>query len=234
MFKSLFAKLTLTLLLLFMLLSLLIISVTFFATDYYQQEVMQKLNAEVAGHIVKETDILQDGDVDRRALRKLFRSLMVLNPSLEIYLVDHEGWILEFSAPPLKVVRFSVDVEPINRYLTGQSLLPLRGDDPRNFSRSKVFSATPVPLKGNPDGYLYVILSGEQYTTIAEKIKNSYILSTSILVTTLGLVVVFLVGILLFASLTRRLRKLARAVSTFEKNLRNSLTSLFFANEVMK
>lgn len=218
MFKSLFAKLTLALFLLFILLSILTISVTFFATDYYQQEVMQKLNAKVAQHIVAETGILQKGGVNRRALRKLFHSLMVLNPSLEIYLIDHEGWILEFSAPPWKVVRLSVDIEPINRYLTGQTLLPLQGDDPRDFSHSKVFSATLVPLKGKPDGYLYVILGGEQYDSIAEKIKNSYILSSSLIVTAIGLVTVFFIGTLLFANLTRRLKKLATTVNTFEKS----------------
>jgi len=72
MFKSLFAKLTLTLLLLFILLSVLTISVTFFATDYYQQEVMQKLNGQIASHIVKESDILQDGQINHTALRQLF------------------------------------------------------------------------------------------------------------------------------------------------------------------
>ncbi len=222
MFKSLFAKLTLTLLLLFILLSILTISVTFFATDYYQQEVMQKLNGKIASHIVKESDIFQEGQINHSALRQLFRSLMVLNPNLEIYLIDHEGEILEFSAPPWKVVRFSVDIEPIKRFLSGQTILPLRGDDPRDYDRSKVFSATSVPFKNKPDGYLYVILGGEEYDSIVDKIKNSYILSSSLLATAIGLVVVFFFGILLFASLTRRLKNLSTSVSSFEKSPQHS------------
>ncbi len=222
MFKSLFAKLTLTLLLLFILLSVLTISVTFFATDYYQQEVMQKLNGQIASHIVKESDILQEGQINHSALRQLFRSLMVLNPNLEIYLIDHEGEILEFSAPPWKVVRFSVDIEPIKRFLSGQTILPLQGDDPRDYDRSKVFSATAVPFKNKPDGYLYVILGGEEYDSIVDKIKNSYILSSSLLVTAIGLVIVFFFGILRFASLTRRLKKLSTSVSSFEKSPQQS------------
>ena len=218
MFKSLFAKLTLTLLLLFILLSVLTISVTFFATDYYQQEVMQKLNGQIASHIVKESDILKDGQINHTALRQLFRSLMVLNPNLEIYLIDYEGEILEFSAPPWKVVRFSVDIEPIKRFLSGQTILPVRGDDPRGIDRSKVFSATSVPFKNKPDGYLYVILGGEEYDSIVEKINNSYILSSSLLATALGLILVFFFGLLLFASLTRRLKKLSTTVNSFENN----------------
>jgi signal transduction histidine kinase len=218
MFKSLFAKLTLTLLLLFILLSALTISVTFFATDYYQQEVMQKLNGQIASHIVKESDILQDGKINHSALRQLFRSLMVLNPNLEIYLLDHEGEILEFSAPPWKVVRFSVNIEPIKRFLSGQTFLPVQGDDPRGVDRSKVFSATSVPFKNKPDGFLYVILGGEEYDSIVEKINNSYILRSSLLATALGLLVVFFFGLLLFASLTRRLKKLSITVNNFENN----------------
>lgn len=221
MFKSLFAKLTLTLLLLFILLSILTISVTFFATDLYQQEVMQKLNNQIASHIVKETDILEDDRANHPALRKLFHSLMILNPSLEIYLLDHEGEILAFSAPAWKVVRLSVNIDPIRHYLSGQSLLPLRGDDPRDHLRSKVFSAAIVPFKNKPNGFLYVIIGGEEYDSIVEKVKNSYILSSSLLVIAVGLITVFLIGIFAFANLTRRLKKLSSTINEFEKKPEN-------------
>ncbi len=216
MFKTLFAKLTLALLIIFILLSILTVSVTFIATNLYQQEVMQKLNGKVASLIVKETELFKDDHVNHTALRKLFRSLMVLNPSLEIYLLDHEGGILAFSAPAWKVVRLSIDVEPINRYLSGHSTLPLRGEDPRDYSKTKVFSAASVPFNNKPNGYLYVILGGEEYDSIVERIKNSYILTSSFLVTGMGLLVLFVVGLLLFAGLTRRLKKLSTIISAFE------------------
>lgn len=216
MFKTLFAKLTLALLLIFILLSILTVSVTFIATNLYQQEVMQKLNGEVASHIVKKTELLQDDRVNHPALHKLFGSLMMLNPSLEIYLLDHEGGILAFSAPVWKVVRLSVDVKPLDQYLSGQTILPLQGEDPRDFSRTKVFSVASVPFENQPDGYLYVILGGEEYDSIVERIKNSYILTSSLLVTGMGMLVLFVVGILLFAGLTRRLKKLSMSISDFE------------------
>lgn len=116
------------------------------------------------------------------------------------------------------MVRFSVDIEPIKRFLSGRTILPLRGDDPRNLDHSKVFSATSVPFKNKPDGYLYVILGGEEYDSIVEKINNSYILSSSLLATALGLILVFFFGLILFASLTRRLKKLSVTVNSFENN----------------
>jgi signal transduction histidine kinase len=218
MFKTLFAKLSLSLFFIFILLSIMTISVTFIATDLYQQEVMQKLNDQVADHIVKETEILQDGRINHPELRKLFHSLMVLNPSLEIYLLDHEGYILAFSAPPWKVLRLSVDIEPIKRYFSNQSFIPIRGDDPRDRSKAKVFSVAPVPFKNQPDGYMYVILGGEEYDSIVERIKSSYILTSSLVVTAIGLLIAFIVGVLLFAALTRRLKKLAYTVGKFEQN----------------
>ncbi len=218
MFNTLFAKLTLSLFFIFILLSIMTISVTFIATDLYQQEVMQKLNDQVADHIVKETEILQDGRINNFELRKLFHSLMVLNPSLEIYLLDHEGYILAFSAPPWKVVRLSVDVEPIKRYFSNETFIPIRGEDPRDRFKTKVFSVAPVPFKNQPDGYMYVILGGEEYDSIVERIKSSYILTSSLVVTAIGLLIAFIVGVLLFAALTRRLKKLAYTVGKFEQN----------------
>ncbi len=218
MFSTLFAKLSLALSLILILLGVFGVSLTLVATNLYQQEVMQKLNQQVARHIVEETELLQDDRVNRPALRQLFHSLMILNPSLEIYLLDHEGGILAFSAPPWKVVRLSVDVDPIKRYLAGASdtLFPLRGDDPRNTNRSKVFSAARVPFNNQPDGYLYVILGGEEYDSIASRIQSSYILRNSLWVIGGGLSVALSSGMLLFVVLTRRLKRLTRAMTAFE------------------
>ena len=221
MFNSLFAKLTLVLILLFILLGSLTISITFFATDLYQQEIMQKLNGSVATHIVRKTDILQDDKINHKALRQLFSSVMMLNPNLEIYLLDEEGGILDFSAPPWKVVRMSVDLAPIKQFLageTGKMGVPIRGEDPRYYEENKVFSAAVVTYKNKPRGYLYVIIGGEQYDSIVEKIKGSYILTSSLIVIAVGLFIAFFVSILLFAILTKRLKNLANTVSKFEDN----------------
>ncbi len=218
MFKTLFAKLTLALLLIFSLLSILTLSVTFIATNLYQQEIMQKLNAEVASHIVKDADIFQDQQINHANLRKLFHSLMILNPSLEIYLLSHDGEILAYSAPVWKVVRLSIDIKPIKRYLSTQSLIPIQGEDPKDFSRRKVFTAAPFPFKDKADGYLYVIVGGEVYDSIVERIKNSYILSSTLLVIGVGLLIIFIFALLLFSLLTRRLQKLATIVGEFEQN----------------
>ena len=105
MFTSLYSKIAMGLAALFLLLGLIFIRVTVFSTDMYQQEVNQKLNSNIAQHIVDERSLIEENRINEDALKELFHMLMVINPSVEIYLLDTEGKILAFSAPPGKVKR---------------------------------------------------------------------------------------------------------------------------------
>ena len=216
-FNSLFAKLTLVLTVLFFLLGALVVALTLFSTEMYQQEVNQKLNHKVAAHIVNETNLINEGNINRKALKNIFDSLMVFNPSLEIYLLDHEGWIISYSAPPWKVVRQSVDLKPIKRLLNNPSDFLIKGDDPRSFDKSKAFSVAPIKTSGQFEGYLYVILGGEEYDDIVELVQSSQILQLSLLIIFIGLLFSTITGIAFFAGLTRRLKKLSDAMDHFKK-----------------
>ena len=203
--------------LLFSLVGALVVALTLFASEKYQQEVNHKLNREVAVHIVNETRLIQDGKINKQDLESLFHSLMIFNPSLEIYFLDRDGWILSYSAPPWKVVRQSVDLGPIKDYLTNQDTITLTGDDPRNFDKKKVFSVAPIENAGQLEGYLYVILGGEEYDDILQMVKGSHILKLSLLIIVIGLVFALIFGVVIFAGLTLRLKKLSRAVNDFKQ-----------------
>ncbi len=43
--------------------------------------------------------------------------------------------------------REAISLEPIERFLSGRQNLPILGDDPRDWSRQKVFSVAPIPLE---------------------------------------------------------------------------------------
>jgi hypothetical protein len=60
-----------------------------------------------------------------------------------------------------------------------------------------VFSAAPVEHDGRLQGYLYVILGGEAYDSVAGRLQGSYVFQLNVVV----------VAGLLFALLTRRLRR---------------------------
>ena len=132
MFRSLYAKLAAVLLGLFCLVGVSFILITMFSTEMYQQEVNQKLNRDLAEHIVAEKLLLENSRINEEALREIFHMLMVINPSIELYLLDPQGEILAFSAPPGKVKRKHVDLRPVKTWLAGVSTLPVLGDDPRD------------------------------------------------------------------------------------------------------
>lgn len=117
MFNSLYSRIAAALAGLFFMVGLVFIWVTVFSTDMYQQEVNQKLNTHLARQIVKERLLMSDGQVNQEALKDIFHMLMVINPGIEIYLLNLEGKILTFSAPQGSVKREYIDLEPVRKYL---------------------------------------------------------------------------------------------------------------------
>ena len=217
MFGSLFSKLATVLLGLFFLVGALFIVVSIVATDMYQQEVSQKLNRELAAHIVPENQVLENSEINRAVLEHWFHQLMVFNPSIEIYLLNDQGDILAFSAPPGKVVRQSVDLDPIARFLSADVKLPILGDDPRGANRRKVFSVAEIRHGDVLEGYLYIILGGEEYDGVVQLLKGSHILTLSLWVIVAGLGFSLLAGLLMFRWLTRRLSRLSEAMDAFKQ-----------------
>ncbi|MCP3899010.1 MAG: HAMP domain-containing histidine kinase [Desulfobacteraceae bacterium] len=229
MFKSLYSKIAVGLALLFLIVGIFFIGITVFSTDMYQQEVNQKLNTNLAQQIVKERLLMKDGQVDQDALKNIFHMLMVINPGIEIYLLDTKGKILTYSAPQGSVKRQFVSLEPIKKYLNESLTRPFQGDDPKNINREKVFSVAPIIRDSKLEGYLYVILGGEQYDSVVQKLKGSYILQLSAWMIFAGLLFALITGLLLFGLLTGRLKKLAAVVDAFKRG--ESVESLKFPSQ---
>ena len=216
MFKSLYSKLALALLALFCLLGVSIVILTQVASDMYQQEVVQKLNRDLAGQIAAQKNLMQDHQINREGLKEIFHMLMVVNPSIEVYLLDPGGDILAYSAPPGKVKQDRVDLKPIKKWFEAGTVFPLTGDDPRNPGKKKVFSVARIPEQGPLQGYLYIILGGEHFDSIVQKLRGSYILQLSAWWLAASLLFVLAAGLLLFAYLTRRLRHLAAVMASVD------------------
>jgi two-component system OmpR family sensor kinase len=216
MIRSLNARLAAILTVLFVATGVVFILLLSQATKRYEREVTQRLNASLAGHIAAEEELLITPDgVDQAALKRLFHMLMVINPNIELYLLDATGRILAYSAPPGKVRRSTVALEPIRGFLTGDYQPPLLGDDPRDPAGRKVFSVAPVQADDTVVGYLYVILASQQYENVAQMLGSSYVLKTHAMLVMVAVGFALVAGLLLFALLTRRLRHLDRAVAAF-------------------
>jgi signal transduction histidine kinase len=218
MFKTLYCKLAAVLLGLFCLIGALYILLTLYTTRMYFQEVNQKLNSTLAQDVTSEKILMEDGRVNDKALQDIFHMLMVVNPGIEVYLLGPDGNIIAFSAPPGKVKRQRVSLDPLKSFLNKTKAFPILGDDPRDLKRKKVFSAAPISLKGQIQGYLYVILGGEEFDTVAEMLQGSYILRIGIWAGAGGLLFALAVGLLLFFRITLRLRRLTADMETFRQS----------------
>lgn len=194
-----------------------------YSSNAYQQEVMQKLNTDLAQHLVESDSLLADGKANKKALEHLFHLLMVINPSIEVYLLDAEGDILAYSAPEGKVKKKQVSLQPIKAFIAGNIEYPLVGDDPRSTQGSKVFSAYPIRRDNHIQGYLYVILGSEAYQSIADRIADSYVLRATVglLVAVLFLSLIF--GLFGFSFITRRLRLLSGIMQKLSLGTQNKV-----------
>lgn len=226
MMRTLHGKLSVVLLVLFCGLGLLFVRLTLFTTRVYADEVSQNLNRDLASHLARylsdkhllPTDLKANNAVKQHAGEELHQ-LMTLNPDIEIYVLDAGGDIQLFSPAPGRVIAERVNLEPVQRFLAALGPLPILGDDPRNPGRGKIFSAARLPINAADPrelrGYVYIVLGGESYDSIAKSVGKSYVLRLNGWATAGALATTFLLASLLFALLTRRLRRLTDKLEAF-------------------
>lgn len=218
MLKTLYTRLALGLFLLLLVVGLLYTFISLYSLREYNASVNQALHQNLAKNLVSDRNLVSNGQLDSSALEELFALYMAINPSIEIYLLGLDGTILSYSADPAKIKRKQVSMAPIRRLMADTSLYPILGDDPRSHDRQKVFSVTPVPTADNPEGYLYVVLRGEEYDAAETMARGGKLLEMSAWALLVSLTVAMLAGLTIFRLLTRRLRSLTRRVEAFENS----------------
>jgi signal transduction histidine kinase len=187
------------------------------SNQMHELEVVQGLSRDLAQHIAHDTVLMDRNGPMPNAVRELFSQLMLVNPSVEVYLLDTGGRIVGSAAPEGRIRRERVDLAPIQRLLKGEAL-PILGDDPRSVDGSKVFSAAPLRVNGQPAGYLYVVLLSEEHDRIAERGATSAALNTALLSIGLVALLCLIAGLTAFGLITRPLRRLTEKVSQFDIN----------------
>lgn len=215
MMRTLYGRLAAALLIILVLVGGLFFVAGLASVGHFLNEVHQKVNRDLAEHLVADSLPMENGEIREEELEHIFHVLMVINPNIEVYLLDPEGEILAYSAPKGIVVRDRVDLGAVHQFLEVDSRLPILGDDPRNETGSKVFSAAPIGVASEPDGYLYVVLAGQQWDSAVSMLQGSFILRLATVAIAMGLLVALLIGLLAFAGITRRARHLERAMGDF-------------------
>ena len=215
--RSLYGRLALSLFVLLAVFALGMVAATHVASVRYQQEATQQLNRDLAQHIVSERLLIQGGRVDQAAWEEVFHMLMVINPSIELYLVAGDGKVLAYSAPPGTIKRTRVDLAPIRTFLSNPAYGLVLGDDPRDAAGRKIFSAAPILSGKGLQGYLYIILASSASTTTTKGLATSYVLRASAWTIALAAAAAFIAGLAVLFGLTRRLRRLSAEVHRFKR-----------------
>lgn len=213
--SSLFARLSLALLILTAAVGGGFFLIEQWSTGQYYEELTQRLNAPIAMYVTDQAALIKDGEVNKAEMARLAEQAMVINPTAEVYLLDKAGRILDHALPPDTVQLSAVDMEPVHALINASRTMPIRGSDPRNPADNKVFSAHPVLNDGQLEGYLYVILGGRKYEELASNIRGSYVGTVSLSAIVALVAAAFITGLLVFSLLTRRLTRLTAAVQTF-------------------
>jgi signal transduction histidine kinase len=186
----------------------------------YSVEVTQKLNWDLAANTV---DLIkpkfQNGKVNREAVEDIVHSMMVINPSVEVYLLDPSGKILAFVAPEKVVKLESVSLGPIKSFLNDGRHNLIFGDDPRNPGEQKTFSVAQVVDQGQLTGYIYIVLASQEYVSAAQMVIGSYILGLSIRSIIIILAVSAFVGLLLIWFITRKLNSIVQGIREFQDGI---------------
>ena len=213
--KSLFAKLSFALFLVITLLGSGFFLIDRYSTQNYYEEITQRLNSSIAMYVTGERQLMEDFVVNRETLSVLAQQAMIINPAVEVFLLDTDGNILAHDFPAESIVQNRVDLGPVKALIGGNVDMPLRGTDPRNLDRSKIFSAFPVMHNDVLQGYLYAVLGGARYDELASELRTSYVQRLSAMALLAIVLAAFLVGLLVFWLFTRRLSLLTTNVKAF-------------------
>ena len=231
-FKSLKWKITSLFLLLLFILSVVYLYISVSTAEMYFQETSQKLNIELASHIANETNSFIDGKVNQQVLKNIFHNVMVINPSIEVYLLDTTGTILTYFALDKKIKLKKIPLEPINTFIKEKGKNFILGQDPRNRERKKAFSAAKVFEGDKFMGYMYVILGGEEYDNATDLVFGSYILKLGLRSMIITLLAAVIISIISIKFIMRNLNKIITATQKFKNGDLNARIKIHSADEL--
>jgi signal transduction histidine kinase len=191
-------------------------------------EAGQRMNLGLARYVVEHQApglIAADGQPDRGRMKALALHVMMINPAVEVYLLDADGRVLAHALEGLQgpdPVGAQVDLAPVRRLLSATSnatvLLPVLGTDPRDPARANTFVVSALAQPGGGMGYLYIVLNGRMAQTVSANLANSAALRAMAIGAALSTLLAAAVLWIAWRQLTRPLRQLTDELKTFRED----------------
>jgi len=216
-------KLWLAFILLVIMMGVSYIGITEHFATKHNQETAQRLNADVANHVIAEkfqdaSPFLKDGTVNKPLFGDLMHDMMAVNQGIEVYLLDENGGVLysvvldHSDNAPAK----NVSLGPIKSFIANDGEKFVLGDDPRSPGKQKIFSAAPYSVDGR-NGFVYIVLAGKKFQEVSATLMGQHFAKLgagAILLTTLFAAII---GFLAIWFLTKNLRLITSTVRRFSE-----------------
>jgi len=199
------------------------IFITGYFVNKYNRATVQRVNADVANHLIEEkfqdeSPFLEDGSVNKPLFGDLMHDMMAVNRSIEVYLLDKTGELLysvvldHSENAPSK----SVSLAPIQSFIASDGKEHILGDDPRNPGKQKIFSAAKFEVDDR-EGYIYIILAGEQFQLVSSNLLGQYFTKLGAGALLLTMLFAVVIGLLSIWFLTKNLRLITQTVRKFHE-----------------
>jgi len=216
-FNNLFWRISAVFFVLLAFVGLTYVYITAHYSEKYFEQVNQGLNRRTAADIAAHSEPLVNGEVNQKAIEKMFDGVMNINPSLEIYLLDNNGKILAFYAPEKKILLDKINLIPVKQFISANGNELITGDDPRHPDDKKVFSAAPVINNAVQQGYIYVVLAGDKYESVSKNLSGNYLLQVGSRAMILTLLATLVIGLIIIQIITRNFTRILEVMQKFSK-----------------
>ena len=153
---------------------------------------------------------------DPAALRTELRRLAGLNPGVDLYWLDAKGRVIASSVPDQSLRRRSVSLAPLNALLSNGAVTPIRGDDPRDPERRRVFSVAALGANATPIAYFYVVLRGAD-TDLFDRITGMRGFREAIGFIALAVMLALVTALVIIFGVLRPFREISRSMSAFRR-----------------
>jgi two-component system OmpR family sensor kinase len=214
-FDQLYVRMAAVLLALVLALGVALFVILRMVSGAYQDEVLQRSSAELAHVIAGGAHKTGPGVLDVRSLEELFPYVTMVNPLIEVYVLDRDGRVLAYSGAKQQIALERVDLEPVHAFIERSRPMPIRGTDPRSGTHDSIFSAAMLGADNDPLGFVYVVLGRSDIEAAAMRSSRGYVGTVTLIAVTGALLFALIAGALLFRALTARLQRLCDSVERF-------------------
>lgn len=187
-----------------------------FSHSYYTAA-HQELYGNIAHHLATFTQPFKGGKPDTTVTHDIIHSTMVANPSVEVYLLDSAGNIVDYVVPDTTVQSRRVNMSVVKEWLTTQSGRQPMGDNPKHPGEPSIFSAAPVYENNRLAGYVYAVLSSEKQQQILSAMTGHWYSRLARNIFFAALAVAFIVGIVTFFLITNSVSHISKVVKRFKE-----------------